>query len=118
MASDTQPQTQKSKEPKTSLKIYSRDYDTIIEDLKDTFNPEKILFPFAVEDKLHCFVSPLMEKEEAKKAMTFFPSTKKHELIIKEDMNIARFRRSTRFRNDPKVGSKKLNFTHWKKYHA
>ncbi|MED6203654.1 hypothetical protein PIB30_001352, partial [Stylosanthes scabra] len=112
MAIETQAQTQQNKEPKTSLKVYSRDYDTIIEDPEDTFNMEKILFPSAVEDKPHCFVSPLMAKEEAKKAITFFPSTKKHELIMKEDMNIARFQSSTRFRNNPKVGSKKLNFTH------
>ncbi|MED6111958.1 hypothetical protein PIB30_057226 [Stylosanthes scabra] len=54
-------------ELKISLKIYSRDYDTIIEDPEDPFNPEKILFPFTVEDKLYCFVSPLMSKEEAEK---------------------------------------------------
>ncbi|MED6175539.1 hypothetical protein PIB30_079330 [Stylosanthes scabra] len=62
-------------EPKTSLKIYSRDYDTIIDDPEDSFNLEKILFPFAVEDKLYCFVSPLMSKEEAEKVKPFFPST-------------------------------------------
>ncbi|MED6112065.1 hypothetical protein PIB30_058348 [Stylosanthes scabra] len=109
----TEAQKQKDKESKTSLKIYSRDYDTIIENPEDTFNPEKILFPFAVEDQLHCFVCPLMAKEETKKAMSFFPSTRKHELIMKEDMNIVRFQSNTQFRNDQKVGSKKLNFTHW-----
>ncbi|MED6178943.1 hypothetical protein PIB30_112284, partial [Stylosanthes scabra] len=54
-------------EPKTSLKIHSRDYDTIIEDPEDPFNPEQILFPFAVEEKLYSFVSPLMSREEAEK---------------------------------------------------
>ncbi|MED6176155.1 hypothetical protein PIB30_085376, partial [Stylosanthes scabra] len=69
--------------PKTSLKIYSRDYDTIITDSEDSFNSEKILFPFAVEEKLYCFVSPLMSKEEAEKVKPFFPSTEQNELLIK-----------------------------------
>ncbi|MED6188176.1 hypothetical protein PIB30_083514, partial [Stylosanthes scabra] len=63
-------------EPKTSLKIHSRDYDTIIEDPEDPFNPQKILFPFAVEEKLYSFIN-------------------------------------NRFRNDPKLGTKKANFVQW-----
>ncbi|MED6182789.1 hypothetical protein PIB30_032011 [Stylosanthes scabra] len=101
MVTDVQTQEMKNKEHKTSLKIYGRDYDTIIEDPEDTFNPEKIIFPFAVEEKLHCFVSPLMSKEEAENVKPFYPSIKQHELIIKEDMNIARFESSNRFQNDP-----------------
>ncbi|MED6201944.1 hypothetical protein PIB30_100250, partial [Stylosanthes scabra] len=84
-------------EPKTSLKIHSRDYDTIIEDPEDPFNPEKILFPFAVEGKLYSFVSPLMSKEEAEKVKPFFPSTDKNELLIKEDMIVAPFEINNRF---------------------
>ncbi|MED6184375.1 hypothetical protein PIB30_046843 [Stylosanthes scabra] len=61
----------KNMEPKTSLRIHNRDYDTIIEDPEDPFNPEKILFPFVVEEKLYCFVSPLMSKEEAEKKANF-----------------------------------------------
>ncbi|MED6154234.1 hypothetical protein PIB30_110301, partial [Stylosanthes scabra] len=100
-------------EPKTSLKIHSRDYDTIIEDPEDPFNPEKILFSFAVEEKLYSFVSPLMSKEEAEKVRPFFPSTDKNELLIKEDMIVAPFEINNRFRNDPKLGTKKANFVQW-----
>ncbi|MED6215388.1 hypothetical protein PIB30_113189, partial [Stylosanthes scabra] len=103
----------KNMELKTSLKIHSRDYDTIIEDPEDPFNPEKILFPFAVEEKLYCFVSPLMSKEEAEKVKPFFPSTEKNELLIKEDMIVAPFEVNTRFQNDPKLGTKKANFVQW-----
>ncbi|MED6154468.1 hypothetical protein PIB30_112843, partial [Stylosanthes scabra] len=100
-------------EPKTSLKIHSRDYDTIIEDPEDPFNPQKILFPFAVEEKLYSFVSPLMSKEEAEKVRPFFPSIDKNELLIKEDMIVAPFEINNRFRNDPKLGTKKANFVQW-----
>ncbi|MED6114636.1 hypothetical protein PIB30_082283 [Stylosanthes scabra] len=93
---------------KTSLKIHSRDYDTIIEDPEDPFNPEKILFSFAVEDNLCCFVSPLMSREEAEKVKPFFPSTEQNELLIKQDMVVAPFEINTRFQNDPKLGMKKL----------
>ncbi|MED6142281.1 hypothetical protein PIB30_112147, partial [Stylosanthes scabra] len=105
--------TGRKMEPKTSLKIHSRDYDTIIEDPEDPFNPEKILFPFAVEEKLYSFVSPLMSKEEAEKVKSFFPSTGKNELLIKEDMVVAPFELSNRFQNDPKLGTKKANFVQW-----
>ncbi|MED6201341.1 hypothetical protein PIB30_094042 [Stylosanthes scabra] len=59
--------------PRTSLRIHSRDYDSIIDDPEDPFNSEKILFPFAIEEKLSCFVSPLLSKEEAEKAKSVFP---------------------------------------------
>ncbi|MED6198034.1 hypothetical protein PIB30_062304 [Stylosanthes scabra] len=103
----------KNLKPRTSLRIHSRNYDTIIDDPEDPLIPEKILFPFAVEEKLYCFVSPLMSKEEAEKAKSFFPSFDQHELLIKQDMVVAPFEINTRFRNDPKLGSKKANFVQW-----
>ncbi|MED6171940.1 hypothetical protein PIB30_045633 [Stylosanthes scabra] len=74
-----------------SLKIHSRDLDAIIDDPEDAFNSREVLFPIAVEDKTYCF----------------------YELLVKNDMMVAPFESSTRFRNDPKLGSKKASFISW-----
>ncbi|MED6163144.1 hypothetical protein PIB30_077070 [Stylosanthes scabra] len=100
MAEDSQKkgdEKTKNVKPITSLRIHSRDYDTIIDNLENPFNSENILFPFAVEEKLFCFVSPLMSKEEAEKAKSFFPSFDQHELLIKQDMVVAPFEINIRF---------------------
>ncbi|MED6212949.1 hypothetical protein PIB30_088398 [Stylosanthes scabra] len=96
---------------KNDLKRFtSRDFDTIIDDPEDAFNSGEVLFPIAVEDKTYCFVSPLLQKTDTKKCKSFFPSFDQYELLVKNDMMVAPFESSSRFQNDPKLGSKKASF--------
>ncbi|MED6164260.1 hypothetical protein PIB30_087982, partial [Stylosanthes scabra] len=71
---------------KASLAIIYNEHDTIIEDPEDRRNPTNTLFPFAIDDKTYCFVSPLLPKDQEEKVESFFPTTKGRELLITKDI--------------------------------
>ncbi|KAL4349706.1 hypothetical protein AHAS_Ahas10G0068800 [Arachis hypogaea] len=99
--------SRKEKEPtrktsSTNLKVLSRDLDTIIEDPIDTTNIDKILFPFAVEDQVHCFLSLHLPFFRINGVLSFSPTLPNQELLIKNDMYMTPFDGVTRgFRNNP-----------------
>ncbi|MED6153316.1 hypothetical protein PIB30_100702 [Stylosanthes scabra] len=88
---------------KASLAIIYNEHDTIIEDPEDRKNPNNTLFPFAIDDKTYCFVSPLLPKDQEEKVKSFFPTTKGRELLIAKDIYTHNFLKGKSFRNDLKT---------------
>ncbi|MED6141652.1 hypothetical protein PIB30_105606 [Stylosanthes scabra] len=88
---------------KASLAIIYNEHDTIIEDPEDRRNPNNTLFPFAIDDKTYCFVSPLLPKDQEENVESFFPTTKGRELLIAKDIYTHNFLKGKSFRNDPKT---------------
>ncbi|KAL4394111.1 hypothetical protein AHAS_Ahas02G0119300 [Arachis hypogaea] len=54
-----------------NLQIIVQDLDTIIEDPVDATNVQKILFPFAVDNQMHYFLSPLLPPSEIDQVFSF-----------------------------------------------
>ncbi|MED6219735.1 hypothetical protein PIB30_038472 [Stylosanthes scabra] len=100
--------------PKVSLSIIHNEHDTIIEDPDDRTNPNSLLFPFAVEDKTYCFLSPLLPQDKEKSIESFFPSAENRELLLEKDIYTHNFLKGKSFRNDPKTSFRSVNiFRNW-----
>lgn len=99
--------------PYANLQILAQDHDVIIEDPVDAANAQKILFPFAVNNQMHCFLSPLLSPSKINKVL-FSLFLLDQELLIKRDMYMAPFDDHTKgFQNNPKTSSKSINYLAW-----
>ncbi|KAL1352076.1 hypothetical protein AAHE18_06G140700 [Arachis hypogaea] len=110
------PVTQQPTPP--SLHILNQINDEIIGDPQLQIDDPRILIPFTVGDKTHCFfVCPIDNLERANRRLHFFPSAQGEDLRISQDLDISFFTNPQKaFRNNPKVTLPGTDFMAWHRH--
>ncbi|MED6146205.1 hypothetical protein PIB30_032471 [Stylosanthes scabra] len=89
--------------PQPILSLIRKETNTVVTEPTSLDNPGKILLPFSLEGKTHCFLGPLMSLEEAEDVKSFFPFDDNLEPLIHRDICVHAFVKGKPFRKDPKT---------------